>query len=89
MTHLLVVLETLKRNILFVMGEKSHFGQQQVAYLGHVICEQGVGVDPEKITATVEWPKPKFLKAIRGFLGPHRVLPMIYSRLWEDCSAIT
>uniref|UniRef100_A0A2N9I1L0 Reverse transcriptase n=1 Tax=Fagus sylvatica TaxID=28930 RepID=A0A2N9I1L0_FAGSY len=28
-----------------------------------------VAVDPEKVCAMVEWPKPKTLKALRGFLG--------------------
>lgn len=64
MKHFSVVLETLKRNVLFVKGEKCHFGQQRVAYLGHVISEQDVRVDPDKIEVMVEWPKPKSLKAL-------------------------
>lgn len=40
-----------------------------MAYLGHVISEQGVEVDLDKITAMVEWPKHKSLKAMRGYLG--------------------
>ncbi|XP_020243442.1 uncharacterized protein LOC109821688 [Asparagus officinalis] len=31
--------------------------------------KEGVGVDPLKINAIVEWPIPKTLKGLRGFLG--------------------
>lgn len=35
----------------------------------HIIYGQGVEVNPEKISTIVNWPKPKNLKEIRGFLG--------------------
>ena len=34
------------------------FGKQEVAYLGHIISKEGVKVDPSKIKAITEWPKP-------------------------------
>lgn len=37
--------------------------------MGHIIYADGVKVDPEKISAMVEWPKPVTIKALRGFLG--------------------
>jgi hypothetical protein len=40
-----------------------------VDYLGHVISEQGVSVDPSKIVAVLEWPTPTTVKGVRGFLG--------------------
>ena len=41
----------------------------QVSYLGHVVSAQGVALDQSKIQALVEWPIPKNIKELRGFLG--------------------
>ena len=38
-------------------------------YFCHVISEQGVVVNPEKIEAITVWPTPTTIRAIRGFLG--------------------
>ena len=41
----------------------------EIDYLGHLISVEGVKADGKKLSAMVEWPKPKSLKALRGFLG--------------------
>ena len=43
--------------------------KKQIEYLGHLITKEGVSADPSKISAMVEWPSPKTLKELRGFLG--------------------
>lgn len=38
-------------------------------YLGYVISSKGVAIDSGKIVIMQEWPKPKTVKALSGFLG--------------------
>jgi hypothetical protein len=37
--------------------------------LGHIVSHEGVKVYPNKIKAMMDWPIPKTLKNLRGFLG--------------------
>ncbi|XP_040996196.1 uncharacterized protein LOC121242393 [Juglans microcarpa x Juglans regia] len=67
--HLRITLETLRQHELFAKLSKCSFGSPEVSYLGHFISAQGVKVDPEKLKAMEDWPRPTSLKALRGFLG--------------------
>ena len=48
---------------------KCTFGKEEVDYLGHIISKEGVKVDPSKIKAITECPKPDNILKLRGFLG--------------------
>ena len=37
-------------------------------YLGHIISDQGVVVDPTKVKTVLEWPLPQNVKGVRRFL---------------------
>ena len=47
--HLRVVLSELRRHLLFVKRSKCAFGVASVSYLGHIISEHGVAMDPAKV----------------------------------------
>ena len=38
-------------------------------FLGHIVSEEGVAVDPAKIEAIINWKQPKTVTEIRSFLG--------------------
>lgn len=48
---------------------KSKFCVTKVNFLGYVIGYGGITTDPEKISSIRNWPVPKNLKQVRGFLG--------------------
>jgi hypothetical protein len=59
----------LRLHRLFVKRSKCTFGAASVSYLGHVISEAGVAMDPTKVPAIHEWPVPRSAPAVRSFLG--------------------
>lgn len=66
--------------------DKCEFLRTEVlTYLGHVISENGVYPDPEKIKAVQNFPVPKTPKHIKQFLG----LAGYYRRFIEGFSKIT
>ncbi|GKF45976.1 hypothetical protein Tco_0135778 [Tanacetum coccineum] len=49
--HLKLVLELLKKEKLFAKFSKCEFWLQEVHFLGHVVNNDGIHVDPSKIEA--------------------------------------
>ena len=54
---------------LFANLSKCEFGLIEILYLGNTIGQDGVKVDMEKIRDIIEWPCPKNLTELRGFIG--------------------
>lgn len=67
--HVKTVLEALRTHQLFLKRSKCSFGEELVAYLGHVITVDGVAMDSAKVLGVVDWPQPRSVRAVRGFLG--------------------
>eukprot|EP00253_Pinus_taeda_P003014 PITA_03014 len=67
--HVDLLLQLLRKHKLWVKKSNCAFGMEEVEYLGHIVGREGVKVDPKKIQAMQEWPQPKTLKSLRGFLG--------------------
>ena len=56
----------------------------EVKFLGHVISDKGVIVDPEKVESVMSWKRPKNVFEIRSFLG----LADYYHSFVEDFSRL-
>ncbi|MCH81746.1 Ty-3/gypsy retroelement polyprotein [Trifolium medium] len=82
--HLRLIFDTVRNNNLFLNQNKCCFATSKVEYLGHFITAEGVSTDPAKLQAVSDWPLPKNLKQLRGFLG----LAGYYRRFVKDFGKI-
>nr|KYP49620.1 Retrovirus-related Pol polyprotein from transposon 297 family [Cajanus cajan] len=57
--HLRIVLQTLKDKQLHVKLFKCEFWMISVSFLGHVISEGRILIDPSKVEVVLEWKTPK------------------------------
>ena len=63
------LLSKLQRLGLFLKLEKCQFHQEQVEYLGMIVENGTICMDPVKIQGIMQWPVPTNLKELRSFLG--------------------
>ena len=63
------VFQRLHTYNLKLKASKCEFFKKEVIYLGHVVSEEGIKTDPEKIRVLKDWPVPKSVKDVRKFLG--------------------
>ena len=67
--HVRQVLQALLEAKLFVKAEKCVFHARTVTFLGFIISEGSVLMDPDKVSAVMNWPVPQSIKEIQRFLG--------------------
>ena len=68
-THLRVVLETLRKEQLYVKQSKCEFWLNEVSFLGHIVSKEGIRVDPKKIEVVIKFKPPRNVIEVRSFLG--------------------
>ena len=83
--HLRMVLQVLREHQLYAKMIKCSFYQRMIHYLGHIISEEGIDVDPEKVEAIREWSAPRTVAEFRSFMG----LEGYYRRFIEGFSKLS
>ncbi|SOV04526.1 uncharacterized protein UDID_17112 [Ustilago sp. UG-2017a] len=67
--HVSAVLARLRQAGLYAKAEKCQFSTSQTEFLGFVVSDQGVTMDPSKTEVITNWPVPKSVHDVEVFLG--------------------
>ena len=69
---------------MYTKLSKCDFYKDRIHYLGHIISDEGISVDPEKIEAIMNWLTPRNVTDIRSFMR----LVGYYKRFSEGLSKV-
>lgn len=79
------VAKRLKAHGFTISSEKSKFCVKQLKYLGYILDENGLKMDPEKISPILNLPSPKNVREVRRIVG----MAGWYGRFIKNFSQIT
>ena len=79
------VLERIQAAGLKLKTQKCRFARREVTFLGHLISEEGIRPDPNKVAKVLAWPLPTSDEEMKSFLG----LCGYYARFIQNYAAIT
>ena len=77
-------MQLLREHHLYAKLSKCNFYEDRIQYLGHIISEEGISVDLEKIEAIKNWPNPKNVTKLISLMG----LAGYYRRFIEGLSKV-
>lgn len=63
------VLLKLREHQLYASPKKCEFFKESTSFLGHTVSAKGVAMDPDKVSAILEWPTPKSQHDVHSFVG--------------------
>ena len=63
------ILGKLRQHQLSLKAEKCYFDKEEIDFLGLIITEKGIRMDPNKVKAVTTWPTPTMKRELQQFLG--------------------
>ena len=89
--HVRQVLQRLLENRFYVKAEKCEFHVPSFSFLGYIISQGQIEMDPSKVSAVAEWPSPPTRKRQQflGFANFYRRFIQGYSQVAAPLTALT
>ena len=88
--HIQNVPNLLQQHQLYAKKSKCTFFTQKAKNLGFIISQEGVSISPAKVEAVKNWPSPRNVKEVRGFLGLtgwYKIFIQSYARIASPITA--
>ncbi|KAM5191590.1 uncharacterized protein ACMZJ9_000682 [Mantella aurantiaca] len=82
--HVRRVLARLRQHGLYAKAEKCEFEKDRIQFLGLIVSTQGIEMDPQKVSAILDWPVAVDKKGVQRFVG----FANFYRRFIKGFSAI-
>ena len=79
-----MALQTLREHQSYAKLEKCDFWLQEIQFLGQMVTQEGISMDPTKVEVVTNWERPKNVFEVHSFLG----LVGYYRRFVENFSRI-
>ncbi|KAF8660114.1 hypothetical protein AX14_007459 [Amanita brunnescens Koide BX004] len=64
-----IILQKLEDHQLSLKAEKCYFDKEEIDFLGLIISQKGIRMDPGKVKAVTDWPTPRTKRELQQFLG--------------------
>ena len=90
--HLEAVFERLRKANLRLKISKCEFVKKKLNYLGHVLSDEGISVDPSKVSVVQNMEPPKNVREMRSFPGMtsyYRKYVPNFSKIAQPLTALT
>lgn len=79
-----IVLDKLKEHQLYASPGKCEFFKGHTEFLGHIVSDKGVTMDPAKVKGIADWPALRTVHDVQSFLGTAN----FYRRFIKDYSKL-
>src|SRR5436190_8848310 len=83
--HIQQVLKVLDEAGMILNLDKCKFFKPEIKFLGHIVSKDGIRADPAKIRKVLEWPTPRNIMDVRGFVN----FAGFYSRYVDNFAKIS
>lgn len=81
-------LQRCRQKDIKLNAEKFKLRRQSVPYIGHLLTSEGLRIDPEKVRAIKDLPRPTDVKGVQRLVGMLNYLSKFCAHLSDDCEVL-